>query len=708
MRCRIFGSFAIAVGGAAIAIAQSGSATPPAQSAQPTQPAQKEQQPPIFRAEANFVRVDAYPTRNGQAVLDLKAEDFDILEDGKPQSIQTFEHVLVSPAGPESQRAEPNTIEASRQLVANPRNRVFALFLDTPHVTVDGSWHAREPLIRMIDRVLGPDDLVGIMTPRMAASDVVFGRKTQVLADGLRNIWPWGERQTFLEDDREREYGMCYPMQAQAGMVQEMIQRKRERNTLNALRELVLFLRDLREERKAIVTVSEGWLLYRPNSDLTRIRTDPITGTAEPIPGPDPISVGPDGRITTKSRNVVGNTLTKSECDNDRQYLSQIDDDLYFREIMDEANRGNATFYTVDPRGLPVFDTPLGPAPPPPIVVDAAMLRSRLDSLRTLAENTDGMAVLNNNDLDIGLKRIANDLSSYYLLGYYSTNAKLDGRFHAIKVRVKRPGVDVRARRGYRSPTEAEVASARTASAAPVPPAVAAVTSAMSGLSRLRPDWRFSMNAVPILGTGSKAVSTIWIAGELPPGTTNNPWAKGGTVTLDVKAGSATASAQVPLAAGERAFAIPVKLSSPVESGPLDVRATLVASDPDAERFSDMLRLDLATSVGQPMLFRRGQATGNRLVPAGSFQFSRTERVRLEFPAGADTKPGAGRLLDKAGEPLAVPVTIAERTDVQTGQRWVTADITLAALAAGDYVVEVTLGANDVQHKVMTAIRVTR
>lgn len=702
MRCRIFVSFAIAIGGAAIAIAQSG-ATP---SPQPAPPAQKDQQPPIFRTEANFVRVDAYPTRNGQPVLDLKAEDFDILEDGKPQSIQTFEHVLVSPAGPQSERAEPNTIEASRQLIANPRNRVFVLFLDTPHVSVEGGWHAREPLIRLIDRVLGPDDLVGIMTPRMSASDVVLARKTQVVADGLRNIWPWGERHTFQQDDRERQYEACYPMREQAGMVADMIRRKRERSTLNSLRELVLYLRDLREERKAIVTVSEGWLLYRPNPDLTRLRKDTLTGQSEPIPGPDPISVGPDGRITTKSRNVIGNTLTKSECDNDRQYLSQIDDDVYFRDIMGEANRGNATFYTVDPRGLPVFDTPISANVP--IEVDALMLRNRLDSLRMLAENTDGMAVLNNNDLDIGLKRIANDLSSYYLLGYYSTNGKLDGKFHTIKVRVKRPGVDVRARKGYRSATEEEVAAARAASAAPVPPAVAAVTTAMTGLSRLRPDWRFSMNAVPIQATGSKSVSTIWIAGELPSATSNNPWAKGGTVTLDIKAEGATASARVPLAAGERAFAVPVTLSAPVTSGSLDVRATLAASDPDAERFSDTLRLDLATTLGQPMLFRRGQATGNRLLPAGTFQFSRTERVRLEFPAGADTKPGLGRLLDKAGEPLAVPVTIGERTDAQTGQRWITADITLAALAAGDYVVEMTLGATDVQHKIMTAIRVAR
>ena len=81
----------------------------------------------------------------------------------------------------------------------------------------------------------------------------------------------------------------------------------------------------------------------------------------------------------------------------------------------------------------------------------------------------------------------------------------------------------------------------------------------------------------------------------------------------------------------------------------------------------------------------------------------------MEFPVGADTKPGAGRLLDKAGEPLAIPVTIGERTDQQTGQHWLTADITLAALSAGDYAVELSHDASGgVQHKVITAIRVTR
>ena len=698
MRIRILASLTLALGAVALTAAQSGS---------PAQPPQ-DQRPPTFRTEANYVRVDAYPTRNGQPVQDLTADDFEILEDGKPQSIQQFEHVNVRPAGPQSLRAEPNTIEESRQMAANPRNRVFVLFLDVQNVSIEGSWHAREPLIRLIDRMLGPDDLIGIMTPRMSAADLVLARKTEVMAGSLRNIWPWGERQTLERDEKELSYEACYPRREQAGVVAEMIARKRERQALETLQELVNYLRDVREERKAIVTVSEGWVLFRENHDLTRPRVDPLTGATEPIPGPDPIGVGPDGRLTLNNRRTVlsSGNISKEECDRDRLTLSLIDDDRYMRDtLIPAANRANATFYTLDPRGLAVFDTPLGPDAPLDILIDSAVLTRRLDTLRMLAENTDGTAVLNNNDLDSGLKRVATDLSSYYLLGYYSSNARLDGRYHTIKVQVKRPGIDVRARKGYRSPSEEEVLAAKRAAAAPVPAATAAVNSAMTALSRLRPDRRFSMNAVPIAAGPTRTISTIWIAGELPASPANNPWAKGGTVSLDIKAGGTAATARVPIVAGERTFAIPVRLSSPVQDGSLDVRATLTGTDPDAERFSDTLSLDLRSASTQPMLYRRGPATGNRLLPAASFQFSRTERAHLEFAVADDAKASGARLLDRTGQALTVPVTTGERTDAQTGQRWLTADVTLAPLGAGDYVVEVSIGSDQ---KVVTAIRVTR
>jgi VWFA-related protein len=713
-------SFALAAAAAASVVAQSGSQSGAQsgrgsgpQSGGTTKPS-PEQQPPIFRTEANFVRVDVYPTKDGTPVQDLRAEDFEVLEDGARQSIETFEHVVVRPAGPQALRSEPSTIGESRQLAANPRNRVFVLFLDPPHVGISSTWNVREPLIKLIDRVLGPDDLIGIMTPKMSARDVVLARKTEIMASGLRDRWPWGERDRLSIEEEDALIEYCYPRMSQdTGLLRspvaaELLARRRERLTLDALRELVLHLRDVREERKAIITVTEGWLLYRPNQALTAVRTDQATGAREPIPGPEPISVGPDGRITTRNTKNSTAPVNRQDCDAQRLALSMYDDDQYFRDIIGEANRGNASFYTIDPRGLAVFDTPMGPEPPAPLAVDSAMLRNRIESIRTLAEATDGIAVVNSNDLDAGLRRVSDDLSSYYLLGYYSTNGRPDGRFHNIKVRVKRPGVDVRARKGYRSATAAEVSAARVAASTPVPEGVAMVTSAIAALSRIRPEARFSLNAVPIRDAGSSTIRSIWVAGELfaMPGT--DPWAKGGAVDLTISSGGNSTTARVTLAPGERAFALPVALTSPAESGSVQVRAALSGADPDAERLAGSLTLDAGQKTAQPLLFRRGPTTANRVVPAATFLFGRTERARLEFPVGADAKATGGRLLDRANQPLAVPVAVGERTDAQSGQRWLTADITLAALAAGDYAVELTIARAAGEQRVLTAIRVGR
>ena len=90
------------------------------------------------------------------------------------------------------------------------------------------------------------------------------------------------------------------------------------------------------------------------------------------------------------------------------------------------------SFYPIDPRGLPVFDTDINQALP--LTADHAVLQGRQDSLRVLASNTDGIAFLNSNDLRGQMRRLAADFTSYYLLGYSSTNAKLDGGFRTIKV----------------------------------------------------------------------------------------------------------------------------------------------------------------------------------------------------------------------------------------------------------------------------------
>jgi hypothetical protein len=143
-----------------------------------------------------------------------------------------------------------------------------------------------------------------------------------------------------------------------------------------------------------------------------------------------------------------------SACEAERLRFAALDHTKRFRELLDRANRANVSFYPVDPRGVVVFDDDIFPVagvgqnPAIPGTEDLRRRNERGDSLRMMADATDGVAVLDTNNFAPALQRITNDLSSYYLLGYYSSG-KLDGRFHAITVRVTRPGVQIRARRGY-------------------------------------------------------------------------------------------------------------------------------------------------------------------------------------------------------------------------------------------------------------------
>ena len=152
----------------------------------------------------------------------------------------------------------------------------------------------------------------------------------------------------------------------------------------------------------------------------------------------------------------VGNPVAPADAADagDRQarqradFMNQTDLLNEMRDVFDTANRQNTSIYAVDPRGLAG------------VRVRHQRGRRRRRSTATistrrstrcamLADNTDGRAIINRNDLAVGMKQIIRDSSAYYLLGYNSTQAPTDGKFHEIKVRVTRRGVDVRARKGY-------------------------------------------------------------------------------------------------------------------------------------------------------------------------------------------------------------------------------------------------------------------
>src|SRR5262249_12846303 len=148
---------------------------------------------------------------------------------------------------------------------------------------------------------------------------------------------------------------------------------------------------------------------------------------------------------------------------------------------------------------------------------------ARHTALRTLAEGTDGMAIVDTSAIDQGLKRIVDDLSSYYLLGYYSTG-KLDGRFHAITVRVTRSGVQIRARRGYVAATTASAALPSPSAAA----SAAATPEVEAALGALEVGGREAPLRLHAAAGWTPAGSATWVVIERGRGAGSSDWTAGG------------------------------------------------------------------------------------------------------------------------------------------------------------------------------------
>jgi VWFA-related protein len=478
-----------------------------------------------------------------------------------------------------------------------------------------------------------------------------------------------------------------------------MILRRREVQALDALEALVRHLRTVREERKAVITISNGWRLFGPSDALGRAIAGQQRPPATPL-GVDPRT----GRLGPVE--PAGLQLATDRCEHDRLVLSKLDNRQRFLSILNEANRANTSFYPVDPRGLTAFDENIVPAagvgkgrnfnlfnPTIDIQEDAARLRARNDALRTMAEVTDGIAVVQTNEIDAALRRIADDLSSYYLIGYYSSE-KLDGRFHRITVRIKRPGINVRARRGYLAGNAEAVAAA----AAPVvPPAEVAerraITDALNALGAYTRDRSVRLHGAAARTHGGAA--SIWATVEVPrtsPGG-GDDWSKGGraTATITGTGGRTLATRELTIEPGTYAVRFVVEPAAALDPGDYQIQIRATASGTGIPA-SEVTRLSIPASpaAAGAQFSRRGPTTGNREAPTADLRFRRTERLIVHLPA-ASSDPIAARLLDRMGNPLAVPVTTASREEAD-GSRWHTSEVVLAPLTTGDYIVETTIG----------------
>ncbi|MEW5984987.1 MAG: hypothetical protein AB1806_21745 [Acidobacteriota bacterium] len=200
-------------------------------------------------------------------------------------------------------------------------------------------------------------------------------------------------------------------------------------------------------------------------------------------------------------------------------------------------------------------------------------------------------------------------------------------------------------------------------------------------------------------------IPVIWLIGEV---TVAAEWLNGGSadVALVAEDGAALATARMRLEKGVRTFRVELRAPAFLSPGRYTVRLRLRldGSDLPISETAPFV-LERAPQSSGAVLVRRGLSTGNREVVTADPRFRRTEQLRVEVLATSDD-PGTARLLDRTGKPMAIPVAAGVRAEPD-GTLWRTAQLSLAPLAPGDYVVELS-GEASPRGPVLVAFRIVQ
>jgi hypothetical protein len=264
-------------------------------------------------------------------------------------------------------------------------------------------------------------------------------------------------------------------------------------------------------------------------------------------------------------------------------------------------------------------------------------------------------------------------------------------------VRLKGSNDSVRARREYRAPTDEEMASMRAATApeaAPVGPSPADV--ALTELKRLRP-------AAPLHSRGTIIGDELILTTEVTaPEIEAGRWKDGGEVQVMVSGptGEVMTMAKGRIDPGARAAVIRIPVRK--APGPFNAAIRLRGTDGDAQ---DEVGIERTTGVlGRPLLYRLQTPTTPR--PAASVLFRRTERIQVRWPVSAPVESKGVRILGRDGVPLELQVNVKDLQE--TGVTYIVADLNLAPLTQGEYVLEATVTAGGKSQSSLLAIRVGR
>ena len=582
----------------------------------PAQPpsGQPQQRPPVFRGGTSQVRVDVTVLdKKGEPVTNLTRDDFELLEDGQPQSIETLKLIEANGQAADD-RADDMSLEIRSPAhaaaeAARDDVRVFVIFWDEYHIgQMVPTIRAREALGTFVQTGFGPTDLVAVMDQLTPTDAIRFTRDHRALADQVHQLK--GRQGVYLPPRSAVEEAQMYRGPG--------VEIARAQVTASALESTIDFLGSIKEGRKSILFVSQ--------------------------------TIGPLGQ-------TYQDTL---------QWLDH---------AVREANANNVTIYSLDPRGL-------------------NMNMRTSDVLLTLATETGGKQYANNYPA-ASLKEIVKNSSAFYLLGYVSARNPEDGKFHKIAVKVKRSGVDVKARTGYYAPSAVEMdAAAKKTAENTAPPEISKALAPLVRAPNVPATGDLWAGATPG-ADGTPSISAVWTPhGDHPR---QSSWLRASSddghvyfdgpfddrITFTAAAGTLHLRHQLIEADGSRSDRQESTLDVP------DFKASVAMTTPVLFRARTPLELRTLLAAKDPL-------------PYAGRQFDRTERLLVRFTvigAGASDATVTVHLLSRTGAALsALPLKT-----VSSGYEL---DLPLGSIAHGDYVISFEASHGADQAKQLLSLRV--
>ena len=340
----------------------------------------------------------------GQFLANLSPQEFEIYEDGVRQSLVTFSLTQGGRTFAQTRTAQvtPGIIIPEARPSASGEGRVFLIFVDDSHLEPSQTPRVRDLFRRITGRLIHPGDLFGILSSGTSSIAIEMTYDRRRLGEAERKIMGTG---LTPKDILDVPVGGDGPPEV----------RHRAHVAFSTAYDVVARLAEIRDRRKALIYISNGY-------DL------------------NPFAEARDKREAERTGDEQANPFAKQQTFSEADLVSQLS------ELTRAATRANVTIYTFDPRGLTAGADISQPVDP---VVYQRFVSKTQDSLRVLAEQTGGRAIVNRNDFDRAIDLIDAETSDYYVVGYYSSNPDRTKRRRTIEIKVTRPGAQVRHRTEY-------------------------------------------------------------------------------------------------------------------------------------------------------------------------------------------------------------------------------------------------------------------